>query len=440
LTFKGENGKLLSVTLKTGTQLGPYEITALIGSGGMGEVYRAKDTRLDRVVAIKVLPEELSADSRRRQRLEREAKAISRLSHAHVCTLFDIGRAQGVEFLVMEYVDGESLASRLSRGALPIDEVLMCGVQMADALATAHRQGIVHRDLKPGNVMLTKSGVKLLDFGLARMIEPPATDAATGQMPTLTTALTEEGSIIGTYQYMAPEQVEGGTADARTDIFALGCVLYEMATGQRTFSGSTHASLISSILREEPAPISAIQPLAPPALAWTVQTCLRKDPDQRWQSAVDVANELLWVAEEGSKAGVPAAGAMRRRVRERVLLATSVLCAALFIVAGVAWWRQTPQPSIVVRSEIVPPAELTQVESPRISPDGRHIAFWGTSDDGTRRIWLRAVDDLDAHPLAGTEDAQVRPFWSPDSRYLAFMADGKLKKISISGGPPQIVC
>ncbi|HXI02301.1 MAG TPA: serine/threonine-protein kinase, partial [Candidatus Saccharimonadales bacterium] len=240
------------MALKSGTRLGPYEITAPIGAGGMGEVYRAKDTRLDRIVAIKVLPEAVAAETSRRQRLEREAKAISQLSHPHVCTLHDIGHEEGVDFLVMERIDGESLASRLGGGALPMDEVLRYGVQMADALATAHRHGIVHRDLKPGNVMLTKSGVKLLDFGLARMIEPQAEEVATTQMPTRAKPLTEEGSIVGTWQYMAPEQIEGRPADVRSDIFALGCVLYEMATGRRAFSGSTRASLISSILREEP--------------------------------------------------------------------------------------------------------------------------------------------------------------------------------------------
>jgi len=427
------------MTLEAGTRLGPYEILEPIGAGGMGEVYKAQDTRLGRTVAIKVLPEALAADTERRQRLEREAKAISQLSHPHICTLFDIGHEAGVDFLVMEFIDGESLATRLTTGALPIDEVLRYAVQMAEALAAAHRQGIVHRDLKPGNVMLTKEGVKLLDFGLAKVVEPTSAEAAMTQMPTLTTPLTQEGSIVGTYQYMAPEQLEGQPADARTDIFAFGCVLYEMATGRRAFTGSTQASLIGSILKEEPQPISAIQPLTPPALDRVVQTCLRKDPDKRWQSAADMANELRWVAEGGSRAGVPAAVASRRRTRERILAGAVAVLALGLIGLAYAWWPQAPTPAPVVRFELAPPAELSTVGAPRVSPDGRYIAFSGTGDDGIPRIWLRAMDDLQAHPMAGTDGAQFRPFWSPDSRYIGFIAGGKLKKVPVSGGPPQVV-
>lgn len=428
------------MALTEGSQLGPYTIDGPIGAGGMGEVYRATDTRLDRTVAVKVLPASLAADTNRRQRLEREAKAISQLSHPNICTLHDIGHEDGVDFLVMEFIDGESLAARLEKGPLPVNETLEYAAQMADALAAAHRQGIVHRDLKPGNVMLTKGGVKLLDFGLAKVTEPPTVEAEMTQgLPTLTTPLTAEGAIIGTYHYMAPEQLEGQPADTRSDIFAFGGVLYEMATGRRAFNGSTPASLISSILRDEPEPISNVQPLTPPALDRVVQICLKKDPDDRWQSAADLANELRWVAEGGSRAGVPAAVSKRRRGRERLWIGIAATCALAALAAGIAWWQRAPDPPRVMRFHVAPPEDLSVVGAPKISPDGSTIAFSGTGADGTARIWVREIDDLAARPLAGTEGAQFRPFWSPDSRYLAFMAGGRLKKVPVSGGGAQVV-
>lgn len=428
------------MALTDGSQLGPYTIIAPIGAGGMGEVYRGTDTRLDRSVAIKVLPTSFAADGNRRQRLEREAKAISQLSHPHICTLHDIGREDDVDFLVMEFIDGESLAARLEKGPLPVEETLKYAAQIADALAAAHRQGIVHRDLKPGNVMLTKGGVKLLDFGLAKITEPTTTEAKMTQgLPTLTTPLTAEGAIIGTYHYMAPEQLEGEEADERSDIFAFGGVLYEMATGRRAFNGSTPASLISSILRDEPEPISTVQPLTPPALDRVVQICLQKDPDDRWQSAADLANELRWVAEGGSRAGVPAAVSKRRRGRERLWIGIAAACALAAITAGAAWWQRAPEPPRLMRFQVQPPRELSIVGSPKISPDGNAIAFSGTGADGVARIWVRELDDIDARPLAGTEGAQYRPFWSPDSRYIGFIAGGKLKKVLVSGGGAQVV-
>ncbi|HMA17999.1 MAG TPA: serine/threonine-protein kinase, partial [Thermoanaerobaculia bacterium] len=281
------------MTLTAGSRLGPYEIVSAIGAGGMGEVYRARDTRLERTVAIKVLPSHLSASPESRQRFEREAKTISQLSHPHICALHDVGREGETEYLVMEYLEGETLADRLLKGSLPIEQTLRYGMQIADALDKAHRQGIVHRDLKPGNVMLTKTGVKLLDFGLAKAMAPTTPQSSLTALPTQR-ALTQEGTILGTFQYMAPEQVEGREADARTDIFAFGCVLYEMATGKKAFSGATQASLISSILRDEPQPISQVQPMTPPALDRIVKTCLAKDPEERWQSAGDVGKELRW--------------------------------------------------------------------------------------------------------------------------------------------------
>src|SRR6266849_1421737 len=282
--------------LSPATRLGPYEIVSSIGAGGMGEVYRARDTRLDRTVAIKVLPEHLSSNSQSRERFEREAKAISSLSHPNICPLYDVGHQDGIDYLVMEYLEGETLAGRLKKGPLPTDQVLKYAIQITDALDTAHKHAVVHRDLKPGNIMLTKTGAKLLDFGLAkvRAAEPVAGMTA---MPTQTTPLTGEGTILGTLQYMAPEQLEGADADARTDIFALGAVIYEMATGRKAFTGKSQASLISAIMSAEPPPISILQPLAPAALDHVVRTCLAKEPDARWQTAHDVLVELKWIAQ-----------------------------------------------------------------------------------------------------------------------------------------------
>src|SRR5437763_2333190 len=258
----------------------------------MGEVWRARDTRLERSVAIKVLPPDFANNAQLRLRFEREAKAISQLAHPNICTVYDVGHENGVDFLVMEYLEGEMLADRLSKGPLPLEQIVRYGVQIAEALEKAHKAGVVHRDVKPGNIMLTKSGVKLLDFGLAK----PAESAAVALTSTATEKkqLTEEGAIVGTFQYMAPEQLEGSDVDARTDIFALGAVLYEMATGRRAFAGKTRASLIASILTAEPPPIAAIQPTTPPSLDRVVRTCLAKDRDERWQSAHDVAVALRW--------------------------------------------------------------------------------------------------------------------------------------------------
>src|SRR5262245_45793308 len=332
------------MTLPAGSRLGPYEIVAPIGAGGMGEVYKARDTRLERTVAIKVLPEHLSKSEEIRQRFEREAKTISQLSHPHICALYDVGREGETEYLVMEYLEGETLSDRLGKGALPTDQVLRFGIEIADALDRAHRAGIVHRELKPGNVMLTKSGVKLLDFGLAKLAEPSSSVVSgLSMLPTTPRGsnLTAEGTILGTFQYMAPEQLEGKEADTRTDIFAFGSVLYEMATGRKAFSGASQASLITSIMGSHPEPISAIVPMTPPALDRVVKVCLTKDPDERWQSAHDIANELKWIA-EGSSAGIaaPTNVVSRRRSRER--LAWSL--AAVFFLAAIAalalFWRR----------------------------------------------------------------------------------------------------
>jgi Tol biopolymer transport system component/predicted Ser/Thr protein kinase len=430
------------MNIEPGMKLGPYEIEKIIGAGGMGEVYRARDTRLERSVAIKVLAPHLAENPDHRQRLEREAKAVSSLSHPNICRLYDVGHENGVDFLVMEFIDGETLADRLARGPLPVEEVLRFGVQIADALERAHKRGIVHRDLKPGNIMLTSEGTKLLDFGLARADLGVDGDAELTVSPTISKPLTAVGTVIGTYQYMAPEQLEGKTADVRTDIFALGAVLYEMASGRRAFAADTQASLIGAIMHESPAPASTIQPMIPPAFDRVIQSCLAKDPEERWQTAHDLKLQLEWIEEGGSVVGLPAPVAARRKSRERlawVLFSVALLTAAVFAAGYV---RRAPAPLLQTRFEIAPPPELATVGSPRISPDGRYLAFRGVDSTGTARLWLRPMDSIEARPLAGTEGAKedARPMWSPDSRHLAFFVGGKLKKVPVAGGPAQTIC
>ena len=431
------------MTLNAGTKLGPYEILAPIGAGGMGEVYKAKDTRLGRDVAVKVLPATLSSSAELRQRLDREAKTISALSHPHICALFDVGRENDTDYLVMEFLEGETLADRLGKGALSMDQALRIAIEIAGALDAAHRAGIIHRDLKPGNVMLTKSGVKLLDFGLAKLVEPDKSQVSQAtSMPTAlqqSQPLTTRGTILGTFQYMAPEQLEGGEADARSDIFAFGCVLYEMLTGQKAFTGKSQASLIGSIMSSDPPPISSIQPMIPASLDRIVKGCLAKEPEHRWSTAHDVMLQLQWIAEGGSMAGVPAPLVARRKNREK--LAWALFAAALLAAAALAvgFARRKPQPAPLVRFDIIPPPEIATMDVPRISPDGRLLAFDATDMEGRARIWVRPLNSLIAQPLMGT-DGGVRPFWSPDSRYIGFIADGVMKKVDVSGGPPTKVC
>jgi len=432
------------VTLTAGSRLGPYEILAAIGAGGMGEVYRARDTRLDRTVAVKVLPEHLTADAELRQRFEREAKTISQISHPHICALYDVGREGDRDYLVMELLDGESLAARLDKGPLPTEQLLRYGIEIADALDKAHRLGIVHRDLKPGNVMITKTGVKLLDFGLAKF-QAAAQDKASSGVSVLKTEaqasqpLTTRGTVLGTFQYMAPEQLEGGEADSRSDIFAFGALLYEMATGKKAFTGKSQASLAGSILRDDPVSVTEIAPMLPPALNRVIKTCLAKDPEDRFQTAHDVKLQLQWVAEGGSQAGVAAPVAARRKSRER--LAWGVAAVALLAAAGLAYGfvRRAPVKPRPVRFEIAIPEGVVSIDAPRISPDGRYIAFNATNAEGKTQIWVRALNALAAQPLPGTEGT-TRPFWSPDSRFLGFFAEGKLKKIEVTGGPAQKIC
>jgi len=413
-----------------------------LGAGGMGEVYRARDTRLERTVAIKILPPQLSNDAVRKQRFEREAKTISSLNHPHICVLYDVGHQDGIDYLVMECVEGETLAKRLEKGALPLEQVLKIGAQIADALDKAHRSGVVHRDLKPGNIMLTPTGAKLLDFGLAKPAAPLATGvtltAASKQSP-----VTEQGTILGTFQYMSPEQIEGKELDGRSDIFSLGAVLYEMLTGQRAFQGKSQLSVASAILEKEAAPISTVKPMTPPALDHAIRRCLAKDPEERWQTARDVALELKWIAEAGSQSSA-ATPVKDRRNSEWLTMAALVVTAAAAVTLGVLYARRPATDAPVARAYIKPMVNSSFIFSGTaagfaLSPDGRLLAYVASTPDGKSVLWLRPIDFLQAQPLPGTEGATY-PFWSPDSRFIAFFAGGKLKKIESSGGPPFTIC
>jgi hypothetical protein len=428
------------VTLAAGSKLGPYEILGQIGAGGMGEVYRAKDARLERTVAVKVLPPHLSASPESRQRFEREAKTISQLSHPHICAIYDVGQEGETEYLVMELLEGETLSDRLAKGPLPFEQTLRYGTEIADALDKAHRQGIVHRDLKPGNVMLTKSGVKLLDFGLAKAMAPAVQQSSLTSLPTMmgtANNLTQEGTILGTFQYMAPEQLEGKEADARTDIFAFGCVLYEMATGRKAFSGATQASLISAILRDDPQPISQVQPMSPPSLDHVVKACLAKDPEERRQSAHDIASELKWIGEGSGVSGAPATLVGPHRPGHG-RMAWGI--AALAVIGALAWtFFLVRRPSATMpglRVAVLAPDGTTSYGAFALSPDGRQVAFIATGADGRDTLYVRSLDSLEARSLPGTEDAAY-PFWSPDSASLGFFAKRRLKRIDVGGGPPR---
>jgi Tol biopolymer transport system component/predicted Ser/Thr protein kinase len=431
------------MTISPGARLGPYEILAPVGAGGMGEVYKARDTRLERTVAIKVLPAHLSESMEFKQRFEREAKAISALSHPHICALYDVGSEAGTEFLVMEFLEGETLADRLVKGRIPTDQLLRWATEIADALDKAHRQGIVHRDLKPGNIMLTRSGVKLLDFGLAKLrpAEDPVSSTGLSRLATEATsapALTERGTILGTFQYMAPEQIEGKEADARSDIFSFGAVLYEMTTGQKAFSAQSRASLIAAILEHDPPPISSVQPLVPPALDRVVRTCLAKDPEDRWQTAHDLESELKWIAQVGSQAGVAAPVVARRKSRERLAwvgFAVATLAAAL-LAAG--YLRRAPRPLPAVRATLALP-EKTFLGELAVSPDGTRLAFTASFSGAQPSLWIRRLDGASAERLPGTDNAFF-PFWSPDGRFVAFFSEGKLKRVDPSGGAVLTIC
>jgi serine/threonine protein kinase/Tol biopolymer transport system component len=425
------------MTLATGSRLGPYEILSPLGAGGMGEVYKARDTRLDRTVAVKVLAEHLSSQPELRARFEREARTISTLDHPHICVLHDVGRQDGVDYLVMEYLEGETLGQRLQRGHLPLAQVLLHASEIAAALDRAHRAGVVHRDLKPGNVMLTRSGAKLLDFGLAKLRKDDASDEPSSKVATLTgqDPLTGKGTLLGTFRYMAPEQLEGKDADARSDIFAFGSVLYEMATGQRAFDATSQASLIAAILDKDPPPIASLVPMTPPALDRLVRGCLAKNPDDRWQSAHDVQLALKWVEEaDGASPAAAAGGLLQNRKRWAWGLAAILL--AIVTPPVVRQLAPRPESPRLVRAIISPtlPTTFEDADAPVISPDGRLLAFTGQVG-GKRSLWVRALDSQSARSLPDTDRA-LQPFWSPDSRSIGFFtSDLKLKRVAASGGP-----
>jgi Tol biopolymer transport system component/tRNA A-37 threonylcarbamoyl transferase component Bud32 len=409
-----------NTAIREGAQVGPYRVDALLGEGGMGRVYKAHDTRLKRSVAIKIL------NSRFEARFEREARAISALNHPHICTLYDVGTG----YLVMELIEGETLASHLCKGALSLDLVQRYGAQIASAMAAAHGLGIVHRDLKPGNIMLGKNGVKVLDFGLARLSGPPRTDPKPD-------SLSDSQAVLGTPSYMAPEQLEGKPCDSRSDIFSLGLVLYEMATGKRAFSGDSQAALIANLLRCERPPLGGI----PERLAHVIERCLNKDPEARWQSATDVKLELEWcAAPPANSAGAQNAVPTARRWLWPLVAALGI---AATVVMAFVHFREVPPATRVVRSTILPP-ERTSFSFAAgfgpmaLSPDGRRVVFAVTAEDGKSQLWIRPLDAETAQPLPGTEGGQF-PFWSPDSRWVAFFADSKLKKIDTAGGPPVVL-
>jgi len=430
--------------LAPGAKLGPYEIVSPIGAGGMGEVYRARDTRLDRSVAIKIVSGDVTTNPELRQRFEREARALSSLSHPHICALYDIGQldSNGSDYLVMEYLEGETLAKRLERGAMPIRELLKVSVEVADALDKAHRQGLVHRDLKPGNIMLTKGGAKLLDFGLAKAQAPAMAAAATFDAATAAhpaSPITQQGFLVGTFQYMSPEQVQGKEADSRSDIFAFGAVLYEMATGKRAFDGKSQIGIASAILEKEPEPISSVHALAPPALEHIVERALAKEPDERWQSASDIKAELKWIAASGSQPGLARATA-GKKPRKRDLWAIFGVVVGLGILLASLVLERPAATAPMIRSSIVPPEGTSLISSGifaapmEMSPDGTKLLFVVSKGEEPQTIWVRQLDSGVAKPLAGTENAS-RPFWSYDTKSIAFFADRKLKKIDAAGGP-----
>ena len=439
------------MSLSAGAKLGPYEVVSLVGSGGMGEVYKARDTRLDRLVAIKLLHADLAERPERRARFEIEARAISALSHPHICTLFDVGDVGGRAFLVMEFLDGETLSDRLTRGALPIGDVLRYASEIADALEHAHREGVVHRDIKPSNVLLTAAGAKLLDFGLAKRAlleddDPCATES-------MYRTMTADGTLVGTVQYMAPEQLEGKAIDARTDVFGFGMLLYEMTTGQKAFPGDSRASLIAAILTAQPATIAVARPAecgrAPAGLDHIVQRCLAKEPVERWQTARDLMLELQWISSGADKKvdtieNVGQAPS-RRALRWQGAVAWTVAAAAVAAAAGS--WLAAPRRTTEAITRFVvdsPPGTSIGVPENRtrmaLSPDGRQLAMVASSE-GHGQIWVRGLDSVAPRPLPNT-DGGISPFWSPDSQFIGFFSpsDGQLKKVAVSGGPALTIC
>ena len=432
------------MALQLGTRLGPYEIQSAIGAGGMGEVYSAWDTRLDRTVAIKVLPAHVANDPEVKQRFEREARTVAALNHPHICTIHDVGQQDGVDFLVMEYLEGETLARRLTKGALPIDQALTYASQIADALDKAHRHGIVHRDLKPGNIMLTPSGSKLLDFGLAKLRRPSAV-ASLSMLPTQQSPMTAQGTILGTLPYMAPEQLEGKEVDARTDLFAFGAVLYEMVTGRKAFESKSQASLIAAIIDRDPPPISSVAPVSAPGLDWIVGRCLAKDADDRWQTARDLLAELRRTANEGFHPAVSNLAVVPARRRATVVAALAAVVVLALIVAGVVRWNLRPSTSAqVARFAFITPGRQNIVtfilSSMSLSRDGTRMVF---VDDG--QLYLRNLSEMGVRPVPGTRGAlsAAQPVFSPDGQWLLYVDVARLasfsfvlKKVPVTGGNP----
>ena len=440
--------------------MGPYEVIGPLGAGGMGEVYRAKDTRLDRTVALKILPAHAASDPEFKARFEREAKTISQLNHPNICVLYDVGESNGAAFLVMELLEGETLAARLGKGALPTEDVLRIAGEIADALDKAHRKGIIHRDLKPANVMLTPSGSKLLDFGLAKpgvvstsTIETQLASSSQLKTPPAGASqappLTAKGTILGTFQYMSPEQIEGDLADARTDIWSFGCVLYEMVTGRRAFEAKSQASLIASILEKQPTPMAELQPMTPPALGRIVRTCLAKNPDDRFQSAHDLALQLEWIEEGGSAAGLAAPVIAQRKQRERTLFA-GVAALVAILAAGAAWFLKpapAAAPNVVARFIDVLPENQSLTRTGRrnlaISADGSKVVYIAD-----QQIYLRKLNESRVSVIAGTAQNPAEPVFSPEGDFIAFWANGtagigdngKIWRVPITGGTPSPVC
>jgi eukaryotic-like serine/threonine-protein kinase len=404
----------------------------------MGEVYRALDTRLQRIVAAKILPSHLAENPEARERFDHEARTISSLNHPNICTLYDVGHQNGLDYLVMEYLEGETLASRLDEGALALDQVLKYGVEICEGLEAAHRAGVVHRDLKPGNIMLTQTGAKLMDFGLAKSL--PARASASTKLTVTQSSLaaksplTEKGMVVGTFQYMSPEQVQGKEVDGRSDIFSLGAVLYEMVTGKRAFEGKSQLSVAAAILENEPPPIRSVKPMTSPALDHAIVFCLAKNPENRWQTARDLALELKWSAESGVQTGT----GQRKSGRPWLAWSIAALLGVTALVIVLIFPGKRPLATTAVRFEIRLPAGTLNFT---LSPDGRQLAFLAPDTDGRNHVWIRPLDSLEPRSLPGTENAEGPPvFWSPDSRFIAFQAGNKLKKIDISSGPPQDIC
>ncbi len=475
------------MALTPGTKLGPYEIQSALGAGGMGEVYRARDTRLDRTVAVKILPSHLSSNSEAKQRFEREARAISSLNHPHICTLYDVGHHDGTDYLVMEFLEGETLADRLRKGPLPLPQVLKYGIEIGQGLEMAHRTGVVHRDMKPGNIMLTKSGAKLMDFGLAKSMQaivPPSSGLSmTMSTPADAHPLTTQGTVVGTFQYMSPEQIEGKEADSRSDIFAFGAVLYEMVTGKRAFEGKSQLSVASAILERDPALISTARHGIPTALERTIGICLAKDPERRWSTAHDVVLQLTLIADSQADPIKPVA----RRLTNRVAFTIALL--ALLVGAGVAglvahWTRPTPQSSPAIRFSIALPKDAPlALPNPTpmfaVAPDGSAIAYVallrplqtaagdvfsggeqgrafttsgtvpgassrvesGVADSpgATTALYVRRMDQSTPERVPGGEEA-LDPFFSPDGRWLGWFSRGVMKKVMLGGGAPVTIC